>query len=68
MNKAVSLALLAGGIILTIFGVGELNSFTSDIFRVFTGAPTERSIWMTVSGVVLALLGLTGLVQGSRQS
>lgn len=68
MNKAVSLALLAGGIMLTIFGLNEMNSFTSDISRMFTGAPTNRSIWMMVGGVVLVVPGLTGLASGSRKN
>lgn len=68
MNKSVSLALLAAGVMLTIFGVSEMNSFTSDISRMFTGAPTDRSIWMIVGGVVLAVLGLTGLMPGSRKN
>ncbi|MEO8169475.1 MAG: DUF3185 family protein [Oxalobacteraceae bacterium] len=68
MNKAVSLALLAGGIMLTIFVLNEFNSFTSDISRAFTGSPTNRSIGMMVGGVVLVVLGLTGLVSGSRRN
>lgn len=68
MSKSVSLALLAAGIMLTIFGVSEMSSFTSDISRMFTGAPTDRSIWMIVGGVVLVVLGLTGLVPGSRKN
>lgn len=68
MNKSVSLAFLAAGIMLTIFGVNEMNSFTSDISRMFTGAPTDRSIWMIAGGVVLLVLGLTGLMPGSRKN
>jgi Protein of unknown function (DUF3185) len=67
MNKAISLALLAGGIMLTIFGVSEMNSFTSDISRMMTGAPTDRAIWMMVGGVVLLVFGLAGLVRGSSK-
>ncbi|MEO8598478.1 MAG: DUF3185 family protein [Burkholderiaceae bacterium] len=68
MNKAVSLALLAAGIMLTIFGVNEMNSFASDMSRMFTGAATNRSIWMLIGGVVLVVLGLSGLVQSSRKN
>lgn len=53
---------------LTIFGLNEMNSFTSDISRMFTGAPTNRSIWMMVGGVVLVVPGLTGLASGSRKN
>lgn len=68
MNMAFSLALLAGGIMLTIFGVNEMNSFISDISRMFTGAPTDHSIWMIIAGVLLIVLGLTGLVPGSGKN
>ncbi|MFC3110681.1 DUF3185 family protein [Undibacterium arcticum] len=35
----------------TVHHPQKLNSFTSDISRIFTGAPTDRSIWMMVGGV-----------------
>lgn len=68
MNNAVSLALLAAGTMLTIFGANEMNSFASDMSRMFTGAATDRSIWTVIAGVVLVVLGLTGLVSGSRKN
>jgi hypothetical protein len=68
MNRVVSLSLLAAGIVLTIFGVNELNSSTSDLSRMLTGAPTDRSIWMMVGGAVLVVLGLKGLAPGSRKN
>ncbi len=55
MNKAVSLALFAGGILLIIFGVSAAGSFSSDISRFFTGAPTDKAIWMLIGGVVLSV-------------
>lgn len=68
MNKSIALALLAGGIVLAVLGVSEMNSFTSDISRMFTGVPTNRSIWMLVGGAVLATLGLAGTLHRSRQN
>jgi hypothetical protein len=68
MNKSIALALLAGGIVLAVFGVSEMNSFTSDISRMFTGVPTNRSIWMLVGGAVMGVLGVAGMVQGSRRN
>ena len=70
MMKAVALAILAGGIVLTIFGVNAMNSAGSDISRFFTGAPTDRAIWMLIGGIaaiVAGLAGLSGLVPGSRK-
>jgi hypothetical protein len=51
MNKAVSLAIFAAGIILVVFGVSALESFSSDISRFFTGSPTDKAIWMLLGGI-----------------
>jgi hypothetical protein len=64
MYKAVALALLAGGILLIIFGVSAAQSFSSDISRFFTGSPTDKAIWMLVGGVVAAIVGVVGLWRG----
>jgi hypothetical protein len=64
MNRAVSLALLAGGILLIIFGIMASTSFTSDISRFFTGSPTDKAIWMLVGGVVASVVGAAGLLRG----
>ncbi len=66
MDKTISLAILAGGILLLIFGVSASNSVSSDISRVFTDAPTDKAIWMLVGGIVVSVIGLAGLVRGSR--
>jgi hypothetical protein len=63
MNKAV--ALLAGGILLIIFGVSAAGSFSSDMSRFFTGAPTDKAIWMLIGGVVLSIGGVVGLLHYS---
>ena len=68
MNRAVSLAILAGGILLTIFGVAASKSFSSDISRFFTGSPTDKAIWMLVGGVVAIIIGLVGLLRGSKEN
>ena len=64
MNKAISLALLAGGILLIIFGVSAAGSFSSDIARFFTGSPTDKAIWMLVGGVAASIVVLMGLLRG----
>ena len=65
MNRAISLALLAGGGLLVIFGVSASKSLGSDISRFFTGSPTDKAIWMLVAGVVMLVIGLVGLLRGS---
>ena len=68
MNTALSAALLVGGIILLIFGWNEHQSAGSEISRFFTGNPTDRAKWMLIGGAVLAVMGLVGLLRGSRRS
>ena len=64
MNKLISLAILAGGIVLVVFGVAATESFSSDISRFFTGTPTDKAIWMLIGGIVAIIIGLVGLLRG----
>ena len=66
MNKAISIAVLAGGVLLLIFGINAYDSSSSDISRFFTGSATDKSIWMLVGGVVATVLGLVSLMRGSK--
>jgi Protein of unknown function (DUF3185) len=61
MNKAFSLALLVGGIVLMIIGINATDSFGSDVSRFFTGSPTDKAVWMLIGGLVAAIIGLTTL-------
>lgn len=66
MNKTMSLALLAGGIVLLVLGYNAAQSASSAFSRIFTGSPTNKAIWMIVSGTVAAVVGLIGLSRGSK--
>ena len=66
MNKTISLAFLAGGILLLIFGIIAYDSSSSDISRFFMGSATDKAIWLLVGGVVATILGLGGLMRGSK--
>jgi amino acid permease len=68
MNKAVSLVILAAGIVLVIYGVAASESLSSGISRFFTGTPTDKAIWMLIGGVVAIIIGLVGLLRGSKGS
>jgi zinc transporter ZupT len=67
MNKLISLAILAGGIVLVVFGVAATESFSSDISRFFTGSPTDKAIWMLIGGIVAIIIGLAGLLRGQTK-
>ncbi len=67
MNKLISLAILAGGIVLVIYGVSASKSFSSDVSRFFTGSPTDKAIWMLLGGIVAIIIGLAGLSRGQAK-
>ena len=68
MNKVLSLGLLVAGIALIIWGVNASESFSSEVSKLFTGSPTDKAMWLTIGGVVLACIGLGGLSFGGKGS
>lgn len=66
MNKGLSIALLAVGILLILWGVSASESFNSGVSRAFTGSPTEKAMWLLIGGVVAAVAGGYGLWRGKR--
>ncbi len=68
MNKAVSLALLVGGIVLIVYGVSASNSVGSGFSRMFTGSPTDKTIWLLIGGAAAAIIGLVGVLSRSKET
>jgi hypothetical protein len=64
----VSLALVVGGVVLMVFGISAMDSFSSDVSRFFTGSPTDKAVWMLIGGVVATIVGLTGVTLVSGRS
>ena len=68
MNKIISIVLLIGGVVLAVLGVQATNSFRSDVSRFFTGSPTDKAIWMLIGGIVAGVIGLIGVMRGSKRA
>jgi hypothetical protein len=66
MNKLISLLLLAGGIILIVYGIGASDSIGSGFSRFFTGSPTDKTMWLLIGGVIAAIVGASGLLRSSK--
>lgn len=64
--RITSFALFAAGVILLIFGLSASDSISSDVSEVVTGAPTDKSIWLIVLGVIALLSGAGTLFAGRR--
>jgi hypothetical protein len=66
MNKAISTALLAAGIVLMVYGANASDSLGSSVSRFFTGSPTDKTVWLLVGGLVSAIVGFFGLFRRSN--
>jgi len=63
MNKGMPVALLAAGVILLVFGFNAYHSASSDVSRFFTGAPTDKALWLLIGGVITGIVGFLGLAR-----
>jgi Protein of unknown function (DUF3185) len=68
MNKTLSLAVLIIGILLLIYGLSASESLGSEFSRLFTGKPTDETIWLLLGGIVVTAIGAGGLLRGSKST
>ena len=61
MRKPLSLAFLAAGVVLLIFGVQASSSAGSSVSRFLTGAPTHEAMWLLAAAAAAIMIGLGGL-------
>lgn len=66
MRKLVGWAILLLGIVLLVSGLRAMDSFSSQFSKFFTGSPTDRAVWLTISGVVAILAGASISMLPSR--
>lgn len=66
MNRIISLVLLVCGIALLTYGGIASDSIGSGFSRLFTGSPTDKTIWLFAGGVAAIIFGLSGLIRGSK--
>lgn len=57
MNKGIGIALIVVGVILVVYGLNASDSAGSSISRFFTGAPTNRTLWLLLGGIGSAIVG-----------
>jgi Protein of unknown function (DUF3185) len=66
MNRILSLVFLSIGTVLIIYGLNALDSISSSFSRLFTGAPTDKTIWLLIGGVLLFLTGAGNLIRPAK--
>jgi protein-S-isoprenylcysteine O-methyltransferase Ste14 len=66
MPSVIGIVLLVVGVVLIIFGMQASASLGSRLSELFTGTPSDRTLWLLLAGVVVAILGLGMLLTGRR--
>ena len=66
MNRAVGIALLVVGIVLIVYGLQASDSVSSGVSRLFTGAPTNRTLGFLLGGAASAVIGLVLTFRSGR--
>ena len=66
MNKIFGIALLVIGVILVVYGINGSNSISSNVSQTFTGSPTNKTIWLLISGCAACIVGLSLSVIGFK--
>jgi len=62
MSRMLALVIFVVGVILLVFGISATDSVSSDISRFFSGKPTDKAIWLLVSGIAGVIVGAGGLL------
>ena len=68
MDKLDSLILLVGGVVLILIGINATNSLGSDVWWFFVSSPTNKAIWVLIAGIIVSVVGLIGLMRGSKRA
>jgi len=68
MNKGISIALVVVGVVLVLYGLNASGSMSSGISRTFTGAPTNKTLWLLLGGIAAAIVGLVTMFRPSGRT
>lgn len=68
LSKLVSTLFIIAGILLMVFGLAAMDSFGSDVSRFFTGAPTDKSVWMLIGGLAAVAVGSSGIFRARSKA
>jgi hypothetical protein len=58
MRLVMGVALAVLGVVLVIFGLDANDSVGSRLSKLFTGSPTDKTIWLLVGGTLAVITGM----------
>ncbi len=68
MERSISVVLLVVRAALFFYGLQAADSMSSIFSEMFSGAPSDKAIWLTVVGAIVGALGLSGLLRGKSSA
>lgn len=63
MNKLTSIVILIIGIVLLVYGIEASDSFGSAVSEVVNDAPSNKSIFLIVAGIIGTVVGGLGALR-----
>jgi hypothetical protein len=57
MNKALGIVLVVVGVVLIVYGIDASHSVSNNVSKTFTGAPTDKTLWLLLGGIASAIIG-----------
>jgi hypothetical protein len=66
LHRIISCVLLCLGTVMLIYGFNAIDSLSSSLSRIFTGTPTDKVLWLMLTGIILFGAGLGGLARGPK--
>ena len=64
MKTVIGIALLAGGVVMLVFGFQAKKSLNDKFIETFQGTPHERTTWMLAGGAASSAAGVALLFLG----
>ena len=58
MRTMLGMLIVMLGVLLMIWGLDAYDSFASQVSRLFTGSPTDKSQWLLIGGAFALLVGM----------
>mgnify|MGYP003580183159 CR=1 FL=1 len=67
MSKPLGLGLLAVGVVLIVLGFDANDSLSSRLSKFFQGAPTDKTVWLLILGILAGMGGAGFLLRPARR-
>jgi capsule polysaccharide export protein KpsE/RkpR len=68
MRNPLGIIVIIAGIVLLVYGISASDSFSSHVSKAVNGAPSDKALWLIVSGILVAGVGAFLTWRGSSRT